>query len=306
VSAYRSARAALAAFLAFHGVKRVWLPAYTCASLAEGAAACEQRWFTVDPTLKPDAAQLCAELRPGDAVVGVDYFGRAPGAEFLDLVTDRPDVLWIEDRAQALDTGRSDWGRAMLYSPRKLIGVGDGGLLVSDLPLPEPGAPHQDDAAAQIARAGDPDGQEPDRWFPLFQAQERAFAVDDAAMSPRSRLILERVAIAPLAAARRANAAFLGAQLGDLALWPDDPVEHAPLAFPLRLADAADAAARLAVEGVFCARHWAELPSDAVRFPDAHRLSGQLLSLPCDHRYDLADMARIVAHVRALQLRGAR
>mgnify|MGYP006999198428 CR=1 FL=1 len=36
-----------------------------------------------------------------------------------------------------------------------------------------------------------------------------------------------------------------------------------------------------------------DLPSPAAEFPAEHALSRRLLTLPCDHRYDAADMARV-------------
>jgi hypothetical protein len=44
---------------------------------------------------------------------------------------------------------------------------------------------------------------------------------------------------------------------------------------------------------IFCARHWADLPSPAADFPAEHELSRRLITLPCDHRYGEAEMARV-------------
>ena len=304
-SGYSSARSALAALLRFRDVERVWLPAYACAALAEGAVARERLWYGVDAALEPDLGALEAGLRSGDAVVAIAYFGRHCGEGLRRLAASRPDVLWIEDRAQALDAEIPVWAEAALYSPRKLVGVGDGGVLVSDAPLPAPGRPGASRSAAQAARGRDPEGHRPELWFPLFQAQETAFAVDDVAISTESRQALERTALPPLAAARVANAAVLHAHLGDLTLW-SEPLDTAPLAVPVRIARRDAVAAALAQRGLYCARHWPELPSNSDAFPLAHRLAGELLSLPCDHRYDADDMLRIVAALRALQAEGAR
>ena len=301
VSAYGSARSALAAVLRAWCVRRVWLPAYACTALADAARGLETLWYGVDAALEPKLPGL----RSGDAVIGIDYFGRCPRI-LPHLAAARPDVFWIEDRAQALDTGRPAWGDVVLYSPRKLVGVAEGGLLVSQHRLPVPrGAPSSRCAAAQHARRADPDGLRPDAWFPAFRLQEAAFATDDAPMMDATRHILQRIAASPLAAQRRANAALLAQALPDLALWPGPP-DFAPLAFPIRLNQRDGVAARLAQQGIYCARHWTELPSHPARFPLAHRLSRQLLCLPCDQRYGPADMARIVAALREAGARRGR
>jgi dTDP-4-amino-4,6-dideoxygalactose transaminase len=306
VGAYGCARAALKALLALRGVSRVWLPAYACRALAEGAADCEREWIDVGFDLELDCAAIGRCLKTGDAVVAIDYFGRPPGGDFPALVRSRSDVLWIEDRAQAMHTGAPAWGDVALYSPRKLIGVGDGGLLVGKGPFPAPfgGPPPPPDA--QRARATDPDGLRPEGWFPAFQAQERAFDATCGRMSPLTRRLLEQVAAAPQIAARQANARRLADALPDLALWPAERFDFAPMAFPIRAADRDRIAAAMAEAAIFCARHWSELPSDPSAFPTPHRLAGELLSLPCDQRYGAADMDRIVEALRRCGARGVR
>jgi dTDP-4-amino-4,6-dideoxygalactose transaminase len=303
IAAYGCARAALRALLALRGVSRVWLPAYACSALAEATAGLERRWIDVDAALHPGTAGLGRGLEAGDAVVGIDYFGRPPHADFLTLVGSRPDVLWIEDRAQAIDTGMPAWGEVVLYSPRKLIGVGDGGVLVGDGPLPPPFGRPPPPPEAQRARARDPQGLQPQRWFPAFQAQERQFGPDCGLMSPMTRQILERVAGGPLIAARQANARRLARALPDLALWPGEAFDFAPMAFPIRVADRDALAAALAAEAIYCAKHWSTLPSDPRAFPGPHALAAEILSLPCDHRYGPADMDRVAAALRRLGAR---
>ena len=303
-SAYGSARSALAALLAFHGIERVWLPAYSCPALMHAAIRCQTLWYGVDERLAPDVAQLAGLVRSGDAVLGIDYFGRSPGPAFAALASAHPDILWIEDRAQALAPDAAAWGDVLLYSPRKLIGIGEGGLLVSNVPLPKPAEPATyRSAQAQIARAADPDGRLPDSWFAAFQAQEAAFQVDDSAMADQARDVLYGVQAPALVARRKANAATLAGKLQDLALWPDAPIDFAPLAFPICVQDCPQLAAGLAEAAIYCARHWPTLPSDPKQFSAAHRLAGALLSLPCDHRYGAADMLRIVDALRARRAR---
>jgi dTDP-4-amino-4,6-dideoxygalactose transaminase len=306
VGAYGCARAALSALLAQRGAARVWLPAYACTALAEAAAGLELRWIGIGADLRLDAVSLGGELARGDAVVGIDYFGRAPGADFLELVASRRDVLWVEDRAQAMHTGAPMWGDVALYSPRKLVGVGDGGLLVGDDPLPPEFGRPPPAPVAQTLRAEDPQDRHADRWFPAFQDQERRFGVDCGTMSPVTHRVLEGVAAEPLIAARQVNARRLAKALPDLALWPRETFEFAPTAFPIRVENRDAVAAALADEAIYCPVHWPDLPSDPAAFPAAHRLAGEMLSLPCDHRYGEADMARIVAALRRSGARGPR
>lgn len=303
-AAFRNARSALAALLADKAIVRLWLPAYLCDAAAQAAASVEVIWYGVGADLDLPTAPFDA-LKSGDAVLAVDYFGRSPPPAFRRLAASRRDVLWIEDRAQALAPDAEPWGDVLLYSPRKLFGLGDGGLLVSDLPLPQPAL--ADDAperlwAPEDARAEDPDGGAPQTWFPLFQQREAAFAVDGRPISRRSLDALSRIDPQPAINRRKANYARLSARLGDYALWPGDDPWFAPLAFPVAIADRDEGVRRLARHGLFCARHWAELPCPRDSFGDAWALAARTLSIPCDQRYDEADMDRaadlVLAHAR--------
>jgi dTDP-4-amino-4,6-dideoxygalactose transaminase len=296
VAAYRTARSALAALLADRRPGRLLLPDYTCEAIwRHGAVA-----YPIGPDLQPDVDRLAALLRPGDAVVGVNYFGRSPSPAFRALAASRPDVLWIEDRAQALEPGAPAWGEVVIYSPRKLLGVADGGVMVSRSPLPQPAAGPDDDSlwAPEDARAGDPDGNEPQAWYPLFQRREAAFAVDAAPMSARTMKALRAAKIAPIVAARRANWRTLAGRLGEHALWPQLDPDFAPLAFPILVTDAAASVRALAEHRLWCPRHWADLPG--APGPAARALSERLVSLPCDQRYGEADMQRLADAVERL------
>jgi dTDP-4-amino-4,6-dideoxygalactose transaminase len=288
-AAFSTARSALAALLRRQQPRRLWLPAYVCQTVLDGAAGVPVSWYAVDGRLQVDLGQVGA----GDAVLVVNYFGRSALAER------RPDLFVIEDRAQALDPDQPPFGDVLLYSPRKLFGVGDGGLLVSNQALPTPDAPGDDALwTANDARARDPDGLGPGAWRPAFIAREAGFEPDGRAMSGRTLAALQGLDWRPEAAARRANWAVLAASLPDLALWPDREAAFAPLAFPILVEDATAMGAWLADRRIWAPRHWAEIPSPA-SFAEAHDLARRCLSLPLDGRYGAEDMARIVEAVRS-------
>lgn len=292
---FRTGRAALAALLRHRGIRRLWLPAYVCTSVADGAGDCELCWYATGDRLDVQAEALDG-VRSGDAVVVVDYFGRSPSQAVRQLAQ-RRDVLWIEDRAQALAPDAETFGRIVLHSPRKLFGVGDGGILVGD-DLPESvGSGNDDPFAPNDLRAADPDGRDPRPWFDAFRAREAAFDDAPTAMSPRTLDALKSIDPASEIAARKANWAVLAEALPDIALWSVKKPDFAPLAFPVVVNDAAALSAHMALSRIWCARHWAELPSPQ-GFATEHALSRHCLSLPLDGRYDSNDMERIIAILR--------
>jgi hypothetical protein len=294
---FQTARGALRALLQQEGATRLWLPAYICAeTLTAAPEGCEILFYQDGPALPFGGLTP----RAGDAVLGVDYFGRNASAALRTLAHERRDALWIEDRAQAMAPETPPWGDVVLYSPRKLIGLADGSLMVSNQPLP-PSPPARTDPAAwtaALARLDDPEGEHPTLWSLPSKAREAAFTADPHGMQPLASQVLKRVALDPLSNRRKANYACLLGCLEAYALWPEAPA-FAPLAFPVRVQDAALAVGRMAEQRVFCPRHWAQLPSPAADFPIAHALSATLLSIPCDHRYDEADMERVASALQA-------
>jgi dTDP-4-amino-4,6-dideoxygalactose transaminase len=301
-AAYANARSALAAVLKQRGRARVWLPAYACPSLAEGAhAVAAPRFYPISADLELESEDWATDVGADDAVVIVDYFGRPPGPAWRSLKQRLAEALWIEDRAQALDCRAAPLGDVVLYSPRKLFGVGDGGLLFSREALPHPLCEGDDGLwAPEDARARDPGGHAPEGWRPIFQAREAGAKVHSGAASARTLAALGSVPLAPASERRRANWRRLAEALPDHALWPVADPPFAPLAFPVLVEDAAAAARALAAERIWAPRHWADPPSDPVGFPEAHWLAARCVSLPLDQRYGEAEMARMAEAVRRL------
>jgi hypothetical protein len=302
VAAFATARAALAALLGSRKIRRLWLPAYCCDTLlhAPQSLGIEVAWYGVDEQLNAVVTDLDVGLATGDAALVIAYFGRAPDEGLRALAAGRPDVLWIEDRAQALDTGVASSGSVTLYSPRKLLGVADGGILVGEH-LPSPSGHAADEAELwrpNDLRRADPDGLSPQDWFSAFRARETAFDATPAPCSRRTLASLRSVSRYAEAEARRRNWCVLAVRLKGVALWSDPTLAFAPLAFPIVVDDVTALAGRLAERRIWAARHWADLPSPKA-FAAAHALSGRCVSLPLDGRYNAEDMNRIADAVLA-------
>jgi hypothetical protein len=300
-----NARSALSALLASVRPPTLWLPAYICRSVPQAAAAAETpvRYFPVDVSLQPDIAFLDAATRAGDMVLAVDYFGRAPDAPFLDFVAQRQDLRFVEDGCHAVDTGAPPWGRWCLRSPRKLVGVPDGGFIAPGDDIAEPHRsridPRLDAQRAACLRFEDEEEQANPRWHAANQERETAENVSRRRMSRLARELLARLPVEAIARQRRDNFQALAESMSGLAFLPDQRPAYVPLGFPVRLPPATRSRVRadLIEQGIFPAVHWDDLPSPA-SFAVAHGLAGELLTLPCDQRYGTADMERVADVLR--------
>jgi dTDP-4-amino-4,6-dideoxygalactose transaminase len=298
-SAFVNARSAFSALARTWPTVTIWLPAFVCGDLLDPALAARTRFYPVLDGFKPDLTAIEAEAQPGDVVVFVAHFGLPFGPETRAFAARRPDLRIVEDRAQALDAGPPIPGAWLLFSPRKLLGVADGGLLVApDAQTRGPQPTTAADAAAlwraPLLRADDPEGRANAGWHAANQSKEAAMAVGDQAMTRRSLAILADVALADLAEPRRANWAVLDRRLRAWSALPADPGAP-PLGYVLRLApEPRDRLlAGLHAHRVFAAVHWPRIAAPAEAFPREAAWTRELVTLPCDHRYDAAAMERI-------------
>jgi dTDP-4-amino-4,6-dideoxygalactose transaminase len=298
-SAFVNARSAFSALARTWPTASIWLPAFVCGDLLDRALAARTRFYPVLEGFRPDLAEIEAGVRPGDLVVFVAHFGLPLGSEARAFAARRPDLWIVEDRAQALDAGPPIPGAWLLFSPRKLLGVADGGLLVAPDAArspPQPTAASDADALwrAPRLRAADPEGRDNAAWHAANQAKEAAMGGGDQAMTAESLAILAEVSLDRLAARRRANWDVLDHGLRAWSALPADPGAP-PLGYVLRLEpEARDRLlAGLHAHRVFAAVHWPRIAAPAEAFPREAGWTRELVTLPCDHRYDAAAMARI-------------
>ena len=269
-----------------------------CPEVAEAVPeGVDVHYYPLDPALRPRVDYLDGHLRAADHVLAVDYFGRPVADPFRSLVRRHPDVGWIEDRAQALNTGQPAWGDWILYSPRKLCGTPDGGILAARSRALPALSPRRLDAFGfvlpLIERHEDEDERDNERWYANFRREEAKMTVEPHAMSRLSLDLLRHCDVEADTGVRCRNFAALHERLARWAFLDSLVPGFAPLGFPIRVQSAARLVERLARQRVFAARHWPELPCDPEQFEAEHRLSRELVTLPCDYRYDEADMHRL-------------
>jgi dTDP-4-amino-4,6-dideoxygalactose transaminase len=189
----------------------------------------------------------------------------------------------------------------VLYSPRKFLGVPDGGILVlnCDIDLALNLAPPPAEwwlkalSATVMRREFDVHGGTR-RWFDLYREVEAGAPTGHYAMSELTALLLRHSFDYSAIAERRArNYEVLLGELGDIAVFPERPSTVVPLGFPVRLRDRDDVRRVLFEHRIFPPVHWPIRGVVPAKFQDSHRLSSEILTLPCDQRYDADDMHRM-------------
>lgn len=290
LTGFQSARAAFLALLRAGRPKRVWMPRYTCNAMLAPLekAGIQYAWYDLTDELDVDAE---VKLGSGDWLLYVNYFGIC-GGWVKSLMRRFPPAQIVLDYAQALFAAPHRQALATIYSPRKFVGVPDGGLIYSQIPLPPP---DEVDAISfsrmehLIKRLG----ASPEAGYAAFQEAEAS--LDDPEprrMSQLSERILTSIDFLSVQRIRQDNFKTLHARLGnDNSLLAGMEATDVPLCYPYQSANA-ELRQHLIDKRIFPATYW----NDALARLDpetADRLVRRLLPLPIDQRYDAADMARI-------------
>ncbi|WP_244201323.1 hypothetical protein [Paraburkholderia rhynchosiae] len=240
--------------------------------------------YGLDSTLRPQPVELARD----EWFVYVNYFGLC-GHQVSDVLSRFPRERVVIDNAQALFAQPTDC-LATLYSPRKFLGVPDGGYLVTQQQIEMPTA--IDDASllrcnhlltrlAKDAEAG---------YIDYAAAEESLKHQEPLRMSALTRRLLAGIDYEAVRARRVANFAFLHETLQryNSFKFPYDP-EAVPLCYPYFGAPSG-LREELQAERVYTPTYWPDVAS-ATGVPAFERdLPGSALFLPCDQRLSREDL----------------
>jgi hypothetical protein len=288
--------------------RKAWVPSYLCDAVLAGlGGGTPVRFYAVAEDLAVVPGAWLEEIQADDLVILIDYFG-FPAPSGVAAAARAGGACVVEDACQALLTeGLGRDADFLVFSPRKFVGVPDGGLLVPTgaRPLPPcelaaPPAEWWQGALAAVEGRREFDRGVPIRdWFPAFQTAERdAPAGAYAASTLTQSLLTAAVDWNRVAVRRRANWEILAAALGDIALFPALPPAVVPLGFPVRVSRRDQVRQALFAHEIYPALHWPLAGVVPEQFAASHRLAAEIMTLPCDQRCGPADMERMAALVR--------
>ena len=291
---FQSARAAFSALLSAGTPERVWMPRYICDAMLSPLidAGIDTCFYDLHKDFRIKSQ---IGLRSQDWLLFVNYFGTCDVVEQEVLRRFDPAQV-VLDHAQALLSAPGDC-LATIYSPRKFLGVPDGGLLFTRLRLPLPAQVDQgsiERCRHLLLRA---DGQL-DGGYTAFR-QSEASLVDTVpqTMSALSRRMINNSDIEGMALRRRRNFELLHSHFGDINQFVVPTNATAPLCYPLWLDYSIDRA-RLAVQGIFIPTYWSEVLRRCDPGSVEHNLTLNCLALPCDQRYGIEDIERLAMCLR--------
>ena len=293
VNRYNSGRAAIAAAVKAIRPKKLYIPYYNCSVVREALSAYGivfQQYF-LNSALEPEIS----EIGQDEWILYVHYFGIFPNEKIVKIARRYRNVIF--DNTQAFYSAPILDGNCMnVYSPRKFVGLADGGYLVwsGDREVSE-------DYPQDVSW---------DRAAFLFKSIElgtnaayqdsldskRCLAEGIRKMSLLTQKMLKSVDYDDLAKKRDRNYRVLAdkfSRINQLKL----PMEgFAPFVYPLVIEDS-ELRRKVVGKKIYVPQWWKylldEVPEDSLEA----WLSQWLLPLPTDHRYterDMEEMADII------------
>ena len=272
-------------------VHRVYLPYYTCEVVFEPLRKLSIPWsfYAIDLNLEMTDK---LELGEDEYLIANNYFGLKDA--YIRTLSSIYGNRLIVDCAQAFFAEPLS-GIKSFYSCRKFVGVADGGVAyvgtpVDSVDFPEDSTSDHDSHLYTRREFGAEAG------FKEFQENERK--LDDQpirSMSGKTKEILGHIDYEMVVNRRRTNWQYLYSLLQErnhLSLPCLDSFA-CPMVYPFMVEDGERLRRKLIEGKVFVAKYWPNVVDDGIHKTE-FLLSNQIVSIPCDQRYQEEDMERIV------------
>lgn len=279
---YRSARSAVAAALTALQPTTVWVPNFVCGAINDTLRSISANVRRYTLTKSFDIPELVNPAST-DLLICIDYFGINGAA--VDRSINRFGVKNVlVDASQSLFFRH--WpGCTTVYSPRKFLGIPDGGLIRTSLPLASRYASVEADSIARSQHLLYRLADLTDAGYTKFQEAEASLSgCEPEALSQLTATLLRSVDVEEIAALRIRNYQLLATLLRPAGFdIPCLPLDAVPLCCPVRCDEATHVRKELAERRIFTPTYWLD-----AAIPDndhvALTMRDRTVYLPCDQR----------------------
>jgi hypothetical protein len=291
---FQSARAAFLALLRAVRPTAVWLPWYICDAMTEPLArsGIPTRRYAIDRNMRVPSV----DLRQGEVLLYVNYFGLCDD-QVDDVLRRFPRESVVIDNAQALFAPHRDC-LATIYSPRKFVGVPDGGYLVTHARV-EPPETIDESSIRRCDHLLRRIAEDAEAGYAAYAAAEESLRHQEPArMSALTRRMLASIAYDSVRTRRIANFTYLHERLRphNRFAFHFDPDRAVPLCYPL-FGEHAELRDELRRQRVYTPTYWPDV-AQSQDAPDFERsIPASALFLPCDQRLTPRDLEPVVTHV---------
>ena len=279
-------------------VKRIYLPYYTCEVVLEPLEKLHIPYIYYHINQQFEMLDNI-QSKEGEYIIANNYFG-IKDAYIQQLARQYGDHL-IVDCAQAF-FAKPIPGIKAFYSPRKYVGVADGGVAyLGNLP---------DDLVKveEMESTGEHDNHlfkrklfGAEAGFADYQVNEKK--LDDQpirSMSLQTKWLLDHIDYDNVVARRRENYEYLYKALGALnaLMLPDTDSFACPMVYPFMSKTDRNLRKELIDNKVFVARYWPNVLDWTNKNEIEYILAEQMQPLPIDQRYGKEELERIINNIK--------
>ena len=281
-------RGGLALIVQTRKYRRVWTPDYICPVVPRylDRIGVEHSTYEINLDLEPTTIP---QLERNEAFLYVNYFGvkdaycRMLEQTQKNLILDLTQAFYYEPTV-------ADG----FNSARKFFGVPDGAFVFGDgisgegLPL----AISYDQFAPLLMRA---DGDLSGGYSAFHRLDDARENLDASQMANLTRLMISSIDVDSARLRRSTNFMRLATELASTNELKFNQDAVGPLIYPYLVKNGEQLKKRLIDNKIFCPTYWPKIQGMG---PAAERIVNDLVCMPCDQRYCVDDMERIVREVK--------
>lgn len=272
---------------------KVYIPYYTCEVMLQPLykhGVCYE-FYSLNDRLEPIEIP---QLHPNEAYLYTNYYGlKQSCVEFLARIYGNQLIV---DNAQAFFAPRID-GIDTLYSPRKFLGVPDGGYLYTDIVLQQDFVIDESYHRIQHLLIRMEAGAE--KGYPMFKKADESLDNQPIhKMSILTERILQNADYPYIIKKRKENFSILRQSLSEsnkLAIEEDD--NAVPMIYPYLTKDCT-LRNRLIENKIFVATYWQNVFDWCSSDSFEYKLAENMIPLPIDQRYAQKDIDKILKIIR--------
>ncbi len=289
--AVNNGRNALAYLLRIRNIRKLYIPYYLCDSVSGVCQRenCPVEYYHIGQDFLP---KYNGVLGNEEWLYIVNFYGQINNEKVKELKAQYGNIIF--DNVQAFFQ-RPVLGVDTIYSCRKFFGVPDGGYLATDAVLDVP--LDQDVSKDRMKHVLGRFEGTASEYYQDFKANDLSFrSLPLQKMSALTHNLLRGIDYEAVRQKRNANFAMLQSALGGRNHL-EPIVSEGPYCYPLYCENGMAIKKRLAEKKIYVATLWPNVLEldDCVEKSYAQNI----LPLPCDQRYDVEDMKRIIAEVLA-------
>ena len=276
------------------GIKKAWLPKFTCSSVIESfyAGECDVKFYSINSEFIPQIDGIHKE----DWVVLINYYGQISNEKIRKIASVHPKL--IIDNAQAyyqmpindLDT---------IYTCRKYFGVSDGAILYTSKPLDGEKLEVDESFERMFFLMGRFE-RNADEFYEMYAKNNSIFSSEPVkAMSKLTENILHGIDYDFVKCRRTENFKYLDERLKDinkLRLF----IPQGPFMYPLYVEKGKIIRKILQSRKIYIPILWPDVFSLCKENSKEYDMAANILPIPVDQRYGLEDMKYIVTEILKL------